>query len=367
MTDTRDTASGTVVIGLLADPGAPAKLAEQLAEELPGVLGGRAAGDHRWDVRVEVHRLPPPSPGHGRLLDAVRPRMRDRGWTVAVCLTDSPMRDGRVPLVADLVGADRVVVVSVPAFGGVSVRRRVREVVAALVDASGTDGTSGGGPARALEGSFRRVEPDEDAVDVRILAGRGRLRLLGGMVRDNRPWRLVFGLTGALAAALATGAYVVVTSSIWQLADRLGPVRLVVAMVFAVAAMVAWLILDHHLWERPSEVVTREEARLFNASTVITLVLGVGCLYAGMFVVIVLAEGFLIDPAYFESTLEHPVGWGDYLGIAWFATSLALVAGALGSGFESEDDVRQAAYSFRERERERREALGEPAASDDGS
>ncbi|MBW0090861.1 hypothetical protein I4I73_32810 [Pseudonocardia sp. KRD-184] len=88
-----------------------------------------------------------------------------------------------------------------------------------------------------------------------------------------------------------------------------------------------------------------------------------GCLYAGLFVVIALAEHFLIPPGYFESNLGHPVGLGDYLTLAWFATSLALVAGALGSGFENEDDVRQAAYGFRERER--REGTDDGDGSDD--
>jgi hypothetical protein len=350
--DGRSTAAGTTVVGVLADPGAPADLAHRLAEDLPGVLGRPGRGG--WDVRVEVQRLPPQSPGHHRLLDAVRPRMREGEWDHTVCVTDSPLHDGSAPMAADLLGADRVVVVSVPAFGGVAVRRRVREVVADLID-----GGEGAPPGRA--GPFRRVVPDEDAVDLRVLATGGRMRLLAGMVRDNRPWRLLPSLNGALAAALATGAYVVVTSSIWQLADLLGPVKLLIAMVFAVAAMVIWLIMAHHLWERPSEAATREEVRLYNASTVVTLALGVGCLYAGLFLVIALAESFLIPPGYFEATLGHPVGWGDYLGVAWFATSLALVAGALGSGFESEDDVRQAAYSFRERER--RDALG----GDDGT
>lgn len=356
--------AGPTVVGVLADPGAPAELAHRLAEELPALLGAQQDADDDWDVRVEVLRLPPQSPGHHRLLGAVGPRMREEEWDLAVCLTDSPLRAGHAPLAGELIGPEGVVVVSVPAFGGVSVHRRIRGVVAELLTAAGRDPQERADRgATALVGQFRRVVPDEEPENLHVLASSGRLRLLAGMVWDNRPWRLVPSLSGALAAALATGAYVVVTSSIWQLADVLGPVKLVIAMVFALAAMVAWLILDHHLWERPSAAAEREEVRLYNASTVITLAVGVGCLYAGLFVVIALTEHFLIPPAYFESTLGHPVGLGDYLTLAWFATSLALVAGALGSGFENEDDVRQAAYGFRERER--REGRDDGDGSDD--
>jgi hypothetical protein len=44
---------------------------------------------------------------------------------------------------------------------------------------------------------------------------------------------------------------------------------------------------------------------------------------------------------------------------------MAIVAGALGTGFESEDAVRQAAYSYRERER--RAALRSPEEEPDSS
>jgi crotonobetainyl-CoA:carnitine CoA-transferase CaiB-like acyl-CoA transferase len=48
-----------------------------------------------------------------------------------------------------------------------------------------------------------------------------------------------------------------------------------------------------------------------------------------------------VPGAYFQSTLRHPVGPGNYL--AWMATSLATVAGALGASLEHEDTVRQGA------------------------
>jgi hypothetical protein len=47
------------------------------------------------------------------------------------------------------------------------------------------------------------------------------------------------------------------------------------------------------------------------------------------------------------------------LGLAVFATSIGVVGGALGSGFESQDAVRRVAFGVRERHR-REEAHAEP-------
>jgi hypothetical protein len=64
---------------------------------------------------------------------------------------------------------------------------------------------------------------------------------------------------------------------------------------------------------------------------------------------------------YFQTTLRHPIGPGDYLTLAWMATSLATVAGALGAGLEHEEVVREAAYGYRQRRRQ------EAKESEDGS
>jgi membrane protein DedA with SNARE-associated domain len=88
----------------------------------------------------------------------------------------------------------------------------------------------------------RRVTPtdDDEDIDVRFVSpkARGHLRLLAGMVRANRPWRLFSTMKGTLAAAFATAAHALVMPIIWQMADSLSWVRLLALMVLSLVAMV---------------------------------------------------------------------------------------------------------------------------------
>ena len=178
-------------------------------------------------------------------------------------------------------------------------------------------------------------------------AGDRGERTLFRMVLANRPWWLVRDLKFALAAALATAAYAVVTSTLWPLADAMGPLRLTAVAILAVAMLVVWLVVAHELWEPASGQGDPDRVRLANQVTVVTLLIGVACFYAALFVSVAVAGLIVIDPSYMEKTLGHTVGLGHYLTIAWVAASLATVAGALGSGVETDDSVRKALYRYR--------------------
>jgi hypothetical protein len=351
------------MVGLLTDPDLPAELAEQLAAQLPELLARRLDEQISWQIRVRCHRFDLAE--EDRLLALAHDRRAREGWDLAVCLTDLPRRSGLRPIVAEADLTNGVALASLPALGARQLYPRLRELVVGLVAelAAGSLGPGrvaqqpGGRPRSLAAGPIRRLVPPDASVDVRfVLPGiRGQARLLAGMVRANRPWRLITGLSGSLAAALAAGAFAAVTSDIWQLADSLGPLRLSLAAVFSIGAMVAWLIVDHELWERPGGRVARDRARLFNAATVLTVALGVGCLYLALLVATLATEWFLITNELLSQQLQHPVGWPDYLTIAWLASSIATVGGALGSGLESDQAVRAAAYGYRQQERRRQE------------
>jgi len=161
------------------------------------------------------------------------------------------------------------------------------------------------------------------------------------------------GLKSALVAGLATGAVATINSTVWLLAGSLSWWRLTVAMVASILLVVAWLVIDGELWDRPddSSPESRERSRLYNISTLLTLTAGVIICYVALFVVNLLWALFVLDPSVMGGYLQAPLGYGDLLVLAWFVASAATVGGGLGTSLESDEAIRAAAYSKREEER----------------
>ena len=368
-----DTGTDEVVIGLIADPGLASDLVARMATELSGALDVAVSG-HRW--RVETAQGPVGLDAEGLLPmlhhgAALRAR---HGWDIVVLVTDLPRRTGTQPLVSDYGSADGVGLVSLPALGAVALRRRLRRAVVDLV----AHGLLAGHAAEPVAGPRRRPHPlsppvarvasVEEGIDAHLaLQGtRGTIRLLGGLVRANRPWRLVPSLSPALTAASAGAAFGVFYSNIWELAAALSPARLAVISVLAVVAMAVWLIVDNGLWERPAARVHREEATLFNAATAATIGLGVACT-AVLLVGLTTAAAAVVIPAHLmPGAVDGTATVTAYLRLGVLAGAMGIVAGALGSGLTSPDAVRQAAYSTREQQRRALIDDDEPNSQTDG-
>ncbi|WP_262107599.1 hypothetical protein [Arthrobacter sp. Marseille-P9274] len=275
-------------------------------------------------------------------VDTAMARLRDQArqheWDLVIGLTELPIHDddGRY-LLAEIDPQRRTAVLSLPALGGLRMHARSRQAVRALVS-----------------GMAEPTPRDEHRVPLPRLSGRWRLLL--GMVLANRPWRLVPGLKSALVAALATGAVATINSTVWLLAGSLSWWRLLVATIASIALVVAWLVIDGELWDRPdgNSAEARERSRLYNTSTLVTLTIGVLICYLALYVVNLAWALFVLDPAVMGGYLQTSLGYGDLFVLTWFVASAATVGGALGSGLESDEAIRAAAYSKREEERRNR-------------
>jgi hypothetical protein len=329
---------------LIADPAAPEDLAGELAEPLHMALERMSSAKSDWDVSIEVQPyLLDEQAEIAAVIEWVEPASHDEDFVVY--LTDLPRRDGTRPVIADISIEHRFGLISIASMGGLFLGRRVQAVVESIV--------SEVEHASEHRDDFTNLARTEHQGHVRYAAPQAfaRLRLLSGMVYANRPWRLGAGMSRVMMATFASGAVSLAYPTIWELSATMGPWRLTVTTVLATAAMVAWLVVNHRLWERPDSQSDRDRAVPYNTSTVITLTIGVVVLHATSFVLLALTAFWTLPPQMLEQTLRHPVGVADYLRLAWLVAAVATLGGALGSGLEDDRVVREAAYGVRQRQR----------------
>lgn len=309
---------------LIADPGAPAQIAIRLSDSLPNALTDKPSDD-TWDV--SVRRRAYPIDEHTEFAEVVG-TIEPGGETedIVFYLTDLPRRQGTTPVIADISVPDRFGVISIPGLGGAFVERQVMNLTRTVV----SEVSSRLGSQKAAVKRLTRIQ-DDDAVHY-VAPSASRLRLLAGMVYANRPWRLITGMSKVMMAAFATGAVSLAYPTMWQLSDTMGPWRLSAATILACAAMIAWLIVEHDLWERPRSAGERERAVLYNASTVVTLTIGVLVFHAGVFILLLLTAWWTIPPQMVSQNIGHPMGFSSLLTMAWLVAAVATLGGALGSG-----------------------------------
>lgn len=330
---------------LVADPGAPAKIAERLSGSLPEMLTDLGAAGDSWDVAVRPHAFPIDE--HAEMADvisAVGPD--DETEDIVIYLTDLPRRRGKTPVIADISVRDRFGVICIPGLGGAFIDRRVRSVARTVV----AEVSRQSGQRETQVNGLARIQ-DDGVVRYVAQSALPRLRLLAGIGYANRPWRLVTGMSKVMMAAFATGAVSLAYPTIWQLSVTMGPWRMGAATVLASAAMIGWLIVEHGLWERPSSPDERDRAALYNASTVITLTLGVIVFHIALFVLLLVTAWWTLPPQLVSQNIGQPVSFSSLLLISWLVAAIATLGGALGSGMEDDEAVKAAAYGVRQRRR----------------
>lgn len=324
----------------MADPASPTDITRRMTDLAPFADAGGGA----WNVEFVSEPFTLGSEEVDIALARLQARAEAHQWDVVIGVTELPLRndDGRY-LLAALDTRRHSAVLSLPALGGYRVRSRARRTVRGLVS-----------------GMAESASPREQRVSLPERSGRGRVLL--GMVLANRPWLLAAGLKSALVAALATGAVATIEPTVWTLAASLSGWRLGAATIASIAIVIAWIVIDGELWDRPTDgsAAARERSRLYNASTLLTLTVGVAICYLALYTVNLAWALFVLDPEVMSRSLQTPAGYGELLVLTWFVASAATIGGALGTGLESDEAIRAATYSKREEDRRAHLANREP-------
>jgi hypothetical protein len=345
-TENREQARRCAVIGMVVAPGLAHDVTSRIASELEEDLRERYESVD-WRTDLQVDRLVVPPAPLTEIFAAGRRKLLEGDWDLGVVVTDLPLKVGGRPVSRHLSPTHGLAVLSLPALGALHLRQRLRRALVELIgelSGPGADDDWEENVLRELTSDTKHRPRGLGFVFAPVHVA-GHLRLLLGMVRANRPWRLAARLYGALVAALAVGALALVTSDIWRISSSAGWWRLLLMCVLAIAATVGGVIAAHDLWERAPDPRVRGQVVLFNVTTALTVAIGIVCLYLVLFALAFGAAELVLRPGVFAEAVGHPAHTSDYLALAWFAASFATVAGGLGAGLESREAVREAAYT----------------------
>ncbi len=370
----------TIKLGLISAPDLPAEIASDLIKELPELLSEKIDKDVSWKVEMTIDSLVGVAENTKEVLEKADNIKEENEWDYAICLTDLPIFFGKYLVVANASLKDRVAQISVPTFGLMPMRRRIRKTLMQMMQELYVEESQTESPQAKLAvkeqpsksknknknklthqfslsqiGRMKATSKD-DVVDLRyFIKSRftGYLRVLLGMTFANRPWKALFSFNKMITLSFATGSYISIFPTPWQLSIVYTPVRLIILTIIAIMGMVMWVIFSQNLWEKPSDRGKKRWRDLYNWTTFSTLSSIVIINYIVLFMMFSIAISIFVPPELFQAWtgLDEEPTFKYYLNLVWLVTSLGTLAGAIGAGLEKEDKIRNITYSFRQQQR----------------
>ncbi|SMY04455.1 hypothetical protein [Brevibacterium sp. FME37] len=334
---------------LISDPGLPSRRVAAIKDELEELLAQNFDADVHVDTCPQFIKVQADHQLEMSTIDSVVSEYPSAD--LVIMLTDIPRHTQDKPLIAEVLPDRKVAVVSCPTLGAVTSKRRLLKIFMSCVNQLLPDGHTAPRHSLPRWGQWSsRTDSGRRTLHAHTFTGGPRLVL--GMTMTNEPLRMARKLSRALAAASATGAFGIFYSSIWQMSHHLSTLRLISIGLIAIAVMVGWLLTVNGLWDRPVRGRRAQVVFYYNLSTVLTLIICVGALYVLLVAGILVGSLIVIDPDFMAQIIDRPEAkFTNYLDIAWLSAAMGVVAGALGSTFDSDVDVKNMTHAQRLRSR----------------
>ena len=353
-------------VGLIASPELAENLAGKIVDKLPTHLTHHISDQVKWQVEYDVDPLTGAAETTEELFTKAKHLKELYEWDYIVCLTDLPVFHQQYVVASDINKDKNVILISLPAFGwGSLVKKISRTIIYMFKDVDNQDFNLKTNQRSSLIWRDFPISPvkrmnltlkETKNKHIRYVVYpkySGLIRLLLGMTYANNPLQMMSSLTGVVAIAFTTGGFGLAFTTMWKLSHLFSNWRLSAITAAAIIGMSAWVIIAHELWEPVKTSAHKRVSRLYNLTTLSTLLIAVSVYYLVVFSLFLMLSSILIPPGFLGETLNlsSSATWIDYVNIAWFAASLSTITGAIGVGLESESVVRDSTYGYRQRYR----------------
>ncbi|MEB6036853.1 5,10-methylene-tetrahydrofolate dehydrogenase [Staphylococcus pseudoxylosus] len=363
--------SNIVKIGLVAAPGVTEKIACLLKTELPELLASHFSENHEWQIETIIDPLTGSAETVQKIFRKISDYQNNNEWQYTIGLTDLPIVRNGNAVAFDINSSNGASLISIPSYGWRPIKKRLQRSILGIIDAIDEYNESNMKQAEGEDESEQQLNAqfpfsnlvtkteyfeDTDSKHTLYYVSsntKGSFRLISGMTFANNPFNMLKSLSNVVAIAFTTGAFGIVFTTMWNLSFVYSVWRMLLIMLVAILGMMLWIIVAHNLWESSKESNNKQITMLYNLTTTLTLTVSIVFYYLILFCLFLLASLVVLPPGYLGQTLQlnGPANFITYINLAWFATSISTVAGAIGAGLNNESQILESTYGYRQKQR----------------
>lgn len=362
-----------IKVGIISAPERASDLTSRMIEELANDFSSEINNDTKWKVDRIVDSLIGSTTTASEILDRTKDIKEEKEWNFAISVTDLPIFHRGHVVAGNVNQKDGVAQISIPAFGWIPIKQRIKKAIIQLVKEligdkkfknisssqtiTRTKDKSGRHKKNGFPVTFIRRYPinenKKNGIDIRYSVHpkiNGLIRLFIGMIFANNPLKIISSFKKIIAIAFTTGTFALIFPTVWQLSQVFSNFRLTMIMVAAIIGLVLWIIAAHRLWVFSSVQDKTRIRHLYNLTTTSTLLIDVITYYVILFSLFFITSALLVPTEHFVDTVsdEGKVTIGDYLRVAWVVSSLSTIVSAIGAGLENEELVQDITYGYRQ-------------------
>ncbi|MDW8544574.1 hypothetical protein [Staphylococcus pseudoxylosus] len=350
-----------IVVGLVPSPGLPEKITYKIIDGLATHIKKGTNWEINLKFEIKTDPITDTSEQINKAMNIANHIKEKNDWDYIICLTDLPRFSNKKTIISDMNIYQKTALIFLPSLGAFNIKVKTHHIIIDvlnyLISNTVQHKIKQLKTTRIQSNLFskiKKVNPEEKTnvtqrfiMNSRIIGG---FHNIIGMTYLNRPWKARTSFSKLLSLSFATGTYISIFPTPWQLSANFSLLRFIILALISILGMVVWLIYAHSLWEPKSSRNRRKYRFIYNVTTFTTLIIITIANYLILYAMLTLMIVFFIPEKLFtmwgQVNPEHTVI--NYMRLSWFITSLGIIVGAFGSTIEKENEIRKITYSYRQ-------------------